>query len=76
MKIGEALDYRCLADHGSYPLITQGLAAWATFVQSQRPFVIVTATREAIALCQALGIAVPELSGEVMRLRRVGQKSL
>lgn len=70
MKIGEALGYRCLADQGSYPLITQGMESWATFVLSQRPFTIVLAIQEALALCQALGIEVPELSGEETRVGR------
>ena len=70
MKIGEALGYRCLVGQGGHPLITQGMGAWATFAVSQRPFTIVLAIQEALALCQALGIEVPELSGEETRVGR------
>jgi len=68
MKIGEALEYRCLTDLGEKVVIDQGLAAWSAFVLSQRPFLVVVATEKAIALCKALDIEVPDLSGEVKRL--------
>jgi len=71
MKIGEVLGYRCLTDQGGQRLINQSMPAWAVFVRSQRPFMVVVATQQAIALCQAVGIEVPDLSGEVTRLVRV-----
>jgi len=71
MKIGEALGYRCLTDQGGQRLINQGVEAWAAFVLSQRPFMVMSATQQAIALCQALRVEVPDLSGEVKRLVRV-----
>jgi len=71
MKIGEALGYRCLTDQGGQCLINQGMEAWVTFVLSQRPFMVMSATQQAIALCQALAIEVPDLSGEVTRLVEV-----
>jgi len=71
MKIGEALGYRCLTDQGGQRLITRGIEAWTAFVRSQRPFLVMSATQQAIALCQALRVEVPDLSGEVTRLVRV-----
>jgi DNA-binding transcriptional regulator YhcF (GntR family) len=71
MKIGEALEYRCLTDRGGKVVIDQGMAAWSAFVLSQRPFLIVVATEQAIARCKALDIEVPDLSGEVKRLVEV-----
>jgi hypothetical protein len=71
MKIGEVLGYRCLTDQGGQRLINQGVEAWAAFVLSQRPFMVMSATQQAIALCQALRVAVPDLSGEVTHLVRV-----
>jgi hypothetical protein len=71
MKIGEALGYRCLTDQGGQRLITHGKEAWTAFVRSQRPFMVMSATQQAIALCQALRVEVPDLSGEVTRLVRV-----
>jgi len=68
MKIGEVLGYRCLTDQGGQRLINQSMPAWAVFVRSQRPFMVVVATQQAIALCQALRVEVPDLSGEVTRL--------
>ena len=68
MKIGEALEYRRLTDLGGKVVINQGMAAWSTFVLSQRAFFIVVATEKAIALCKVMGIEVPDLSGEVKRL--------
>jgi len=70
MKIGEALGYRCLTDQGGQRLINQGVEAWAAFVRSQRPFMVMSATQQAIALCQVLCVEVPDLSGEVKRLVR------
>src|SRR6266700_8164830 len=71
MKIGEALGYRCLTDQGGQRLINQGVEAWATFVLSQRPFMVMSATQQAIVVCQVLDIEVPDLSGEVTRLVEV-----
>ncbi len=68
MKIGEALEYRCLTDLGEKVVIDQGMAAWSAFVLSQGAFLVVVATEKAIALCKALDIEVPDLSGEVKRL--------
>jgi hypothetical protein len=68
MKIGEALGYRCLTDQGGQRLINQSVEAWAAFVRSQRPFMVMSATQQAIALCQSLRVEVPDLSGEVTRL--------
>jgi DNA-binding CsgD family transcriptional regulator len=70
MKIGEALGYRCLTDQGGQRLITHGIEAWTAFVRSQRPFMVMSATQQAIALCQTLRVEVPDLSGEVTRLVR------
>ncbi len=64
MRIGEALGYRQLAGR----TIGQGIEAWSSFVTSQGPFAIVTATQQAIDLCEASGVEVPDLSVEVQRL--------
>lgn len=66
MKIGEALGYRELS--GRTSTIGQGMAAWSSFVTSQGSFAIVTTTQQAIALCEASGIEMPDLSGEVQHL--------
>ena len=71
MKIGEALEYRCLTDLGGKVVIDQGMAAWSAFVLSQRAFLVVVATEKAIALFKAMGIEVPDVSGEVKRLMEV-----
>jgi DNA-binding MarR family transcriptional regulator len=71
MKIGEALDYRCLKERGGKLLIEEGMEAWAAYVLTQRAFLVTWATQEALALCRVLGIQVPELSGEVKRLVEV-----
>ena len=71
MKIGEALGYRCLTDLVGKVVIDQGIPAWSAFVLSQRPFLVVVATEEAIVLCKALDIEVPDVSGEVKRLVEV-----
>ena len=69
MKIGEALGYQQLLEHISGPInIGQGIEAWASFVASQGSFAILTATRQAIAFCEALRVEVPDLSGEVQCL--------
>jgi len=68
MKIGEALKYRRLTERGGKLLIEEGIEAWATYVRTQRAFLVSWATQEALALCRGLGIQEPELSGEVKRL--------
>jgi len=45
MKIGEVLGYRCLTDQGGQRLITYCMEAWAVFVRSQRPFLVMSATQ-------------------------------
>jgi hypothetical protein len=65
MKIGEALGYCCVIDRGGQRLIDQGMEAWNAFVLSQRPFMVMSATQEAIAICKSQGVEVPNLSGEV-----------
>lgn len=70
MKIGEALEYRSLMDQGGNVVIDQGMPAWFAFMLSQRAFLAV-ATELAIVLCKALGIEVPDVSGEVKRLVEV-----
>ncbi len=69
MKIGEALDYRSLwqCSRGIVK-VGQGIEAWSSFVTSQGSFAVLTATQYAIDLCKAVGIEVPDLSGEVQRL--------
>ena len=71
MKIGEALNYRCLTDGGGKAMIEQGMAAWSAFVRAPRALVVVIATEQAIARCKAMGIEVPDVSGEVKRLVEV-----
>jgi hypothetical protein len=71
MKIGEALDYRCLKERGGKLLIEEGMEAWAAYVLTQRAFLVTWAIQEALALCRALGIQEPELSGEVKRLMEI-----
>jgi len=71
MKIGEALDYRCLTDQGGNVVIGQGMTAWSAFVISQRAFLIAVATEQAMAMCKTLDSEVPDLSGEVKRLVKV-----
>jgi len=71
MKIGEALEYRCLTDLCGKVVIEQGMAAWSHYVLSQRAFLIIVATEQAIVLCKAMGIEVPDVSDEVKRLVEV-----
>ena len=71
MKIGEALGYCCVTDRGGQRLIDLGMEAWNAFVLSQRPFLVMSATQEAIALCKSQGVEVPDLSGEVQHLVKV-----
>ena len=71
MKIGEELEYRSVADPGGKVVIEQGMAAWSTFVRTQRAFLVVVATEQAIALCKKMEIEVPDVSGEVKRLVEV-----
>ena len=68
MKIGEALEYRCLMNEGGKVVIDQGMAAWSAFVRATRAFLVVVATEQAIAMCKALDIEVPDVSDEVKRL--------
>jgi hypothetical protein len=71
MEIGESLEYRRLTERGGNLLIEEGMEAWATYVRTQRAFLIAWATQEALALCRALVIQEPDLSGEVKRLMEV-----
>jgi len=71
MKIGEALGYRCLTDLGGRVVIAQGMAAWSDFVSTQRVFLVVVATEQAIALCKSQRIEVPDLSEEAQHLVEV-----
>ena len=71
MKIGEALEYRCLTDLGGKVVIEEGMAAWSTFVRTQRTFLVVVATEQAIALCKTMEVEVPDVSDEVKRLVEV-----
>ena len=71
MKIGEALGYRCVTDVGGKVVIEEGIAAWSTFVRSQRAFLVVVATEQAIALCKTMEIEVPDVSSEVKQLVEV-----
>jgi hypothetical protein len=68
LKIGEALDYCCLMDEGGKVVIDKGMTAWSAFVLSQRAFLVVVATEQAISMCKEMGIEVPDVSGEVKRL--------
>ncbi len=69
MKIGEALDYRPLSEYTrGIVTLKQGIKAWSSFVTSQGSFAVLTATQYAIDICKALGVEVPDLSGEVQRL--------
>jgi hypothetical protein len=54
-------------------VIDQGMPAWSAYVISQRPFLVIVATEQAIARCKALDVEVPDLSGEVKRLVEVRQ---
>ena len=71
MKIGEALEYRCLTDLCGKVVIEQGMAAWSDYVLTQQAFLVVVATEQAIVLCKAMGIEVPDVSDEVKRLVEV-----
>jgi hypothetical protein len=68
MKIGEMLGYCCVIDRGGQLLIDQGMETWSAFVRSQRPFTVMVATKEVIALCKTQGVEVPDLSSEVEHL--------
>jgi hypothetical protein len=69
MKIGEALDYHSLAEYTrGIVKLEQGIEAWSSFVTAQGSFAVLTATQYAIDLCKAMGVEVPDLSGEVKRL--------
>ena len=52
-------------------VIDQGMPAWSDYVLTQRAFLVVVATEQAIALCKTMGIEVPDVSGEVKRLVEV-----
>jgi hypothetical protein len=71
MKIGEAIEYQCVIDLGGKVVIEEGIAAWSTFVRTQRAFLVVVATEQAIALCKKMGVEVPDVSDEVKRLVEV-----
>jgi hypothetical protein len=71
MKIGEALEYRCLMNEAGKMVIDQGVVAWSVFVRTQRAFLIVVATEQAIAFCKAMEIEVPDISDEVKQLVEV-----
>jgi len=66
MKIGEVLGYQRLV--GPTSTIGQGIAAWSSFVTSRGSFAVVTATQQAIDLCVASGVEIPDVSVEVPRL--------
>jgi hypothetical protein len=68
MKIGEVLEYRCLTELSGKVVIDQGMAAWSAFVRASRAFLVVVATEQAIPMCKALDIGVPDVSDEVKRL--------
>jgi len=73
MKIGEALGYRPLSEYTrGIVALEQGREAWSSFVTTQGSFAVLTATQYAIALCKALAVEVPDLSGEVQRLMSSG----
>jgi hypothetical protein len=77
MKIGEALDYRPLSNYtGGIVTIGQGREAWSSFVTSQGSFAVLTATQYVIELCKRLRLEVPDLSGEVKRLVKAGEKTI
>ena len=69
MRIGEALHYPSLIDRGGQRLIKQGQASWSRFVRTQRTFLVVVATEEALIVCNRLRIEIPDLSNEVSRLQ-------
>ena len=71
MKLGETLGYDSVTDRGGQQLISEGREAWSAFVLSQRPFLVMLATEAAIAQCEACGLDVPDLSGEVKQLIRL-----
>lgn len=52
-------------------MIEEGIAAWSAFVRTQRAFLVVVATEQAIALCKNWEIEVPDVSDEVKRLVEV-----
>ena len=69
MKIGEALGYRPLSKYTrGIVKLEHGIEAWSSFVTIQGSFGVLTATQYAIDFCKALGVEVPDLSGEVKRL--------
>ncbi len=69
MKIGEAMDYRPISAYTrGIVTLEQGIEAWSSFVTTQGSFTVLTATQYAIDLCKAVGVEVPDLSGEVKRL--------
>jgi hypothetical protein len=71
MKIGEALEYRCLTNEGGKVVIDQGIDSWSHYVLTQRAFLVIVATEQAIVLCKAMSIEVPDVSDEVKRLVEV-----
>ena len=76
MKLGEVLGYTSLIDRGGQHLINEGREAWSAFAVSQRPFLVMLATEAAIAQCQACGLDVPDLSGEVKQLVKLPSTSV
>jgi len=69
MKIGKALDYRPLSKYTrGIVTLEQGIETWSSFVSTQGSFAVLSATQYTIDLCKAVGVEVPDLSGEVQRL--------
>jgi hypothetical protein len=57
MKIGEVLEYRPLKEQGGRLLIEEGMEAWATYVRTQRAFLVTWAIqKEGAGLAQAYSI--------------------
>ena len=48
-----------------------GYSSLVDFVCSQRAFLVVVATEQAIALCKTMGVEVPDVSDEVKQLVEV-----
>lgn len=59
MAIGEALGYPCLVDRGGECLIQQGQEVWSHFARTQRGFLIMLATEEAIITASTQVSAFP-----------------
>lgn len=69
IKIGEAMRYPCLIDRGGEQVIQHGQEAWSRFVRTQRAFLVMVVTEEAIIVYHRRCIGIPDVSGEISQVK-------